>query len=86
MAHVLVGGRRAPVRGRVCMNMCMVDVSDVPDVAVEDEVVLIGTQGRETVTADQVAAWSGTIHYEVVTRIHPALPRVVLDPKVSAGR
>ena len=86
VAHVLVGGRRAPVRGRVCMNMCMVDVTDVPDVSVEDEVVLIGSQGRETVSADQVAAWCGTIHYEVVTRIHPGLPRVVVDDRISGGR
>lgn len=86
VAHVLVGGRRAPVRGRVCMNMCMVDVTDVPEPAVEDEVVLIGTQGGETITADQVAAWCGTIHYEIVTRIHPGLPRVVVDERFSGTR
>jgi alanine racemase len=68
------------------MNMCMVDVTDVPDAAVEDEVVLLGTQGRETVSADQIAAWCGTIHYEIVTRIHPGLPRVVVDARVSGGR
>jgi len=78
IAHVLVRGRRAPVRGRVCMNMCMIDVTDIPDVALEDEVVLLGTQGDERVSADQVAAWCGTIHYEVVSRIHPALPRIVV--------
>jgi alanine racemase len=77
VAHVLVRGRRAPVRGRVCMNMCMVDVTDVPGAFLEDEVVLLGRQGDERVSAEQVASWCGTISYEVVSRIHPALPRVV---------
>ncbi|WP_409311591.1 alanine racemase C-terminal domain-containing protein, partial [Pectobacterium sp. B1J-3] len=72
-AHVLVRGRRAPVRGRVCMNMTMVDVSDVPDAALMDEVVLLGRQGDERVTAEQLASWCGTITYEIVARIHPGL-------------
>jgi alanine racemase len=79
LAHVLVRGKRAPVRGRVCMNMCMVDVTDVPGAALEDEVVLLGRQGDERITAEQLAAWSGTISYEVVSRIHPDLPRVVVQ-------
>jgi alanine racemase len=79
VAHVLVHGKRAPVRGRVCMNMCMVDVTDVPRVSVEDEVVLLGRQGQERVSAEQVASWCGSISYEIVSRIHPALPRVVRD-------
>jgi alanine racemase len=78
LAHVLVAGRRAPVRGRVCMNMCMVDVTDVPEARLEDEVVLLGRQGDERITAEQIAAWCATIPYEVVTGIHPSLPRVVL--------
>ena len=77
-AHVLVRGRRAPVRGRVCMNMCLVDVTDVPGVALEDEVVLLGTQGDEHLRAEQLAEWCGTIPYEILARIHPALPRVVV--------
>lgn len=78
VAHVLVRGKRAPVRGRVCMNMCMVDVTDVPGVVPEEEVVLLGAQGDEVVGADQLAAWCGTIAYEIVTRIHPGLPRIVV--------
>jgi len=78
IAHVLVRGKRAPVRGRVCMNMCMVDVTDVPGAALEDEVVLLGGQGDESVTAEQLAAWCGTISYEIVSRIHPSLPRVIV--------
>lgn len=78
LAHVLVRGKRAPVRGRVCMNMCMVDVTDIPGAGLEDEVTLLGRQGDERITAGQLAAWRGTIAYEIVARIHPSLPRVVV--------
>ncbi|MRR10373.1 alanine racemase [bacterium] len=77
-AHVLVRGRRAPIRGRVCMNLCMADVTDIPGVKLEDEVVLLGKQGREHIPAEQLAAWIGTINYEVVTRINPLLPRIIV--------
>ena len=79
VGHVLIRGRRAPVRGRVCMNMCMVDVTDIPGAALEDEVVLLGRQGDERVSAEQIAAWCATISYEVVSRVHPGLPRVVVN-------
>ena len=78
LAHVLVRGKRAPVRGRVCMNMCMVDVTDIPGASLEDEVTLLGRQGDERITAEQLAAWRGTIAYEIIARIHPSLPRVVV--------
>jgi alanine racemase len=78
VGHVLVGGRRAPVCGRVCMNMTMVDVTDVPEVSARDEVVLLGTQGEERISAEQIASWCATIPYEIVSRIHPSLPRVVV--------
>jgi alanine racemase len=81
VAHVLVRGRRAPLRGRVCMNMCMADVTDVPGAALEDEVVLLGRQGDEHVPAEQLAAWCGTIPYEVTARINPALPRLVVGER-----
>jgi len=84
VGHVLVRGRRAPLRGRVCMNMCMVDVTDVPGVGLEDEVVLLGRQGDERITAEQIAGWCSTISYEVVARIHPALRRVVVRSGVPA--
>lgn len=79
VAHVLVGGRRAPVRGRVCMNMTMVDVTDVPGVGAEAEVVLLGAQGEDRISAEQLAAWCGTIPYEALTGVHGGLPRVVID-------
>lgn len=74
--YVLVRGRRAPIRGRICMNLCMVDVTDIRGVTLEDEVVLIGAQGKERITAEQLAGWAGTIHYEIVSRINPLLPRL----------
>lgn len=76
--HVLVGGRRAPVRGRVCMNLTMVDVTDIAGARVEDEVVLLGAQGGERLSAEQLAAWAGTIHYEIVSRIRAEIPRLII--------
>ncbi len=76
-AHVLVRGRRAPVRGRICMNLCMVDLTDVPGPKLEEEVVLLGRSGDEQISAETMAEWSGTINYEVVTRISSLLPRKV---------
>jgi alanine racemase len=76
-AHVLVRGRRAPVIGRICMNLCMVDVTDVPAAHLDDEVVLLGTDGDETISAETMAEWAGTINYEIVSRISPLLPRIV---------
>jgi alanine racemase len=76
--EVLIRGRRCPVIGNVCMNMIMVDVSAVPGVAVDDVVTLIGRDGMHAVTADDLALTIGTINYEVVTRINPLLPRVIV--------
>ena len=75
--HVLVGGRRAPVVGRVCMDQTMIDVTDIPNVRQGDEVVLIGSQGDERITVDEVARRLGTISYEVVSEILARVPRVV---------
>jgi len=77
-ANVIVHGIRAPVRGRVCMNLTMVDVTDVPAAAAGDEVVLLGTGGDETVSADDLARLAGTINYEIVTRLAPNAPRIVV--------
>jgi alanine racemase len=75
VGNALVRGHRCKVLGRVCMNMMMVDVTDVPGVKPEDEVVLIGTQGSETITAEEAAAKVGTIQYELLTRINPVIER-----------
>jgi alanine racemase len=75
--YVLVRGQRAPVVGRVAMDYAMLDVTDIPDARAGDEVVLIGTQGDERISADDVAGWLGTINYDVVAGILPRVPRVV---------
>jgi alanine racemase len=77
--QVIVRGKRAPVVGRVSMNVTMVDVTDIPGVQVGDEVVLLGRQGDQEVSADELAGLLETINYEVVTRVSWALPRVVVD-------
>lgn len=78
-SHVLIRGKRAPVIGRVCMNMMMVDVSDIPEVKLEDEVVLLGQQGEEVIIAEGLAELSETINYEVVTRVNERIPRILID-------
>ena len=73
---VLVRGHRAPLIGMVSMDAITLDVSDVPDVQVGDVATLIGLDGDERITAEEVAAWSGTISYEVLTSIGPRVERV----------
>ena len=73
---VLIHGKAAPLLGRVCMDQCMVDVTDIPQVRVGDEVVLIGRQGEATLSAEHVAERLGTINYEVVSEILARVPRV----------
>ena len=74
--EVLVRGRRAPIVGRVCMDMTMVDVTHIEGVEIEDEVVIIGAQGSERITAEEVAEKLGTISYEVLCGIGKRVPRV----------
>ena len=76
---VLVRGKRAPVVGRVCMDMTMIDVTDIDNVAVGDEVVLIGAQGDDEITADEMAELLGTINYEVTCAISKRVPRVYIE-------
>jgi alanine racemase len=76
--HVLIRGRRAPVRGRVAMDFILVDVTDIPAARLEDEVTLLGRSGRESISAEQLAALVGTISYEILARINPLLLRRVV--------
>ncbi|MBO5836315.1 MAG: alanine racemase [Oscillospiraceae bacterium] len=62
--YVLIRGQRAPILGRVCMDQFMVDVTDIPEVVEGDEVVLLGTSGAETITAEALAAAAGSFNYE----------------------
>ena len=79
IAYVLIDGQRAPVRGRVCMNMIMVDVTHIPAVHPEQEVVLLGASGQERISAEQLASWANSINYEITTRINERIPRVALE-------
>ncbi len=72
---VLIGGKRCPIVGRVCMNMLLVDAGAAPAAKPGDPAVLIGAQGAETISAEDWAAWADTINYEIVTRLPAELTR-----------
>ena len=76
--YMLVHGRKAPVIGRVCMDLTMLDVSHIHDVSVEDEVVVFGTQENETIHVDEIAKTLNTINYEIVSTITARVPRVYI--------
>jgi alanine racemase len=82
--HVLVRGRRAPIVGAVSMDMTMIDVTDVPGATVRDEVVVLGAQegplGRDTIGAEEIAAHSDTIPWEVLTSVSRRVPRFYREP------
>lgn len=82
-AEVLIRGHRCRVLGRITMDQMMVDVSRVAEVTVSDEAALIGSQGRETISATDVARWCGTIPWEVLTAIHHRVPRVYRGGQAS---
>lgn len=77
-AEVLISGKRFPIVGAICMDLCMVDVSDEP-VEIGQEVVLIGSQGSETITAEEIGGYLGTINYEVTCMINDRVPRRYLN-------
>jgi alanine racemase len=74
--EVLVGGKRAKVAGRVCMDLTMIDVTDIKKIQPGDEVVLLGRQGAAEISADEMAAWANTISYEILTSISNRVPRI----------
>lgn len=73
---ILVRGQRVPLVGRVCMDYCMADVTDVGEVEIGDPVVLYGRQGEKEITVDEVANWVGTINYEVTCAVSSRVPRI----------
>ena len=75
-AQVIINGKRCPIRGRICMNICMADVTALKNVKIGDKATLIGQQGRQIITADELAKWADTINYEIVDRINPLTPRL----------
>ena len=74
--QVLIRGQRAPIRGRVCMDNIIVDVTHIAGVQEGDEAVLIGAQGEDRIPAEEVAAWADTINYEVTTSLLPRVKRI----------
>jgi alanine racemase len=74
--HMLVHDQRVPIVGRVCMDLTMLDVGNVPDVAIEDDVVVFGQHQNESVTADEMASTLNTINYEIVSTITARVPRI----------
>ena len=77
-AHALVRGRRCSILGRICMNMSMIDLDNVPEACIGDIVTLIGRDRNEEVTAEQLGLWADTIHYEIVTRLNSEIPRIIV--------
>jgi alanine racemase len=84
-ACALVRGRRVPIVGAVCMDMLMVDVTDVPGVAAGDRVTLIGADGTELVSIDDLARWAGTISYEILCGISKRVPRALHDAAATSA-
>jgi alanine racemase len=82
-ASVLLAGRRVPIVGVVCMDMLMIDVTDLPEAALEGPVTLIGRDGGDQIGVDDVARWAGTINYEILCGISKRVPRVSRDAIAS---
>ena len=74
--EVIVNGVKAPLAGNICMDQCMIDVTDVPDVKVGDEVIIMGSDGKNTILADDIARATGTINYEIICAFGQRLPKV----------
>jgi alanine racemase len=78
ISAVIVNGVKAPVRGRICMDMFMVEVTHIKNIKSGDRVVLIGREGDEAIDADDLAELGGSINYEILARLNPLIPRVVV--------
>lgn len=78
ISQILINGHKAPVRGRICMDMFMADVTHIKNVKVGDRVTILGHEGRERIDADMLADLAGTINYEILSRINPLIPRIIV--------
>lgn len=76
VAKVIIKGKLCPIRGRICMNLCMADITNIKGVKAGDMATLIGKSGQARVSAEDLATWSNTINYEIVDRINPTIPRI----------
>lgn len=77
-ARVIVNGHYAPIIGNVCMDQMMIDVSDIPDVKDGDSVIIMGSDGKNTVSAEELADISNTINYEIVCNVGKRVPRIYI--------
>ena len=86
-AQVLVAGRRVPIIGAVCMDMLMIDVTDVPpaDAGLGAPVTLIGRDGGEQISVDDLASWAGTLNYEILCGISKRVPRILRDSALTSS-
>jgi alanine racemase len=84
--HVLAGGRRAPLIGGVAMDAMGVDLTDAPGVGLWDEAVLLGTQGDAEITAHDIAAWKGSVSYDILAGWRARLPRCLVDEPAAETR
>ncbi len=83
--EVLIRGHRAPIIGTICMDMTMVDVTDIPQVVPDDEVVIFGRQGSEEISVEEVAQRIGTVSYEVLCSVGVRVPRLYIGKERSHG-
>ncbi|MFI3237928.1 MAG: alanine racemase [Lachnospiraceae bacterium] len=74
--YVLIRGKKAPIIGRICMDQCMIDVTDIEGVSVMDQVTLIGTDGEEHISVEMLSEWSGVFHYELVCNLNKRVKRI----------
>lgn len=77
-AKVIIRDKKCSLRGRVCMNLSMIDITKVKNAQVGDSVILIGKSKNQIITAEDLAQWANTINYEIVTRINPLIPRIII--------
>ena len=80
-AEVLIRGKRARILGRICMDQMIADVTDIPEAAAEDKVILMGEDQGERITAEDIASWAGTISYEILLSVGSRVERVFYPPK-----
>ena len=76
--EVIVNGVKAPLAGNICMDQCMIDVTDVPDVKIGDEIIIMGSDGKNSILADDIAKATGTINYEIICAFGQRLPKVYI--------
>lgn len=79
VGRVLINGMYAPIIGNICMDQFMVDITDIPEVKIGSEVVLIGKQGHHSITTEEIARKIGTINYEIVCMVGKRIPRVYIE-------